>query len=161
SLLELLHRAVVLVAHLRDRIGFPEQVGDLVDLRHEGRPELVENHGVSFEVGTAAGRGPAGGHADATPWTRPLFMRGGGRLVGAVGRAWVGVKVAAYVWYDEVDSRRVPPARQPGRRLGKSIKVHGSAASRRRRASASASRCAGVGFGSPRSRLSSASTTIS
>ena len=49
AFLELLDRLVVLVAHLRDRVGFPEEVGDLVDLRHERRPELVKNHGVSFD----------------------------------------------------------------------------------------------------------------
>jgi hypothetical protein len=42
--LELLDRAVVLVSHLGDRIGFPEQVRDLVDLRDEGGPDLVKNH---------------------------------------------------------------------------------------------------------------------
>ena len=44
AFLELLDRLVVLVAHLGDRIGLPEQVGDLVDLRHERGPELVKNH---------------------------------------------------------------------------------------------------------------------
>ena len=44
AFLELLDRAIVLVAHLRHRIGLPEQIGDLVDLRDEGRPELVKNH---------------------------------------------------------------------------------------------------------------------
>ena len=48
--LELLDGAVVLVPHLRDRIGLPEEVGDLVDLRHERGPELVKNHGVSFDT---------------------------------------------------------------------------------------------------------------
>jgi hypothetical protein len=44
AFLELLHRAIVFVAHLRHRIGLPEQIRDLVDLRDEGRPELVKNH---------------------------------------------------------------------------------------------------------------------
>ena len=52
AFLELLDRAVVLVSHLRDRIGLPEQIRDLVDLRHERRPELVKNHGVSFDDGS-------------------------------------------------------------------------------------------------------------
>ncbi len=46
--LELLDGAVVLVSHLGHRIGLPEDVRDLVDLRHERGPELVENHGGSF-----------------------------------------------------------------------------------------------------------------
>jgi hypothetical protein len=44
ALLELLDRVVVFIAHLRDRIGLPEQIRDLVDLRDEGGPELVKNH---------------------------------------------------------------------------------------------------------------------
>ena len=44
AFLELLDRAVVLVLHLRDRVGLPEDVGDLVDLRHERGPELLKNH---------------------------------------------------------------------------------------------------------------------
>ena len=35
AFLELLDRLVVLVAHLRDRVGLPEDVGNLVDLSHE------------------------------------------------------------------------------------------------------------------------------
>ena len=42
--LELLDGAVVLVPHLRHGIGLPEDVRDLVDLRDEGGPELVEDH---------------------------------------------------------------------------------------------------------------------
>src|SRR5207249_10484459 len=49
ALFQLLDRAIVFVAHLRHRIRLPEQVRDLVDLRHDRRPELVQNHGVSFE----------------------------------------------------------------------------------------------------------------
>src|SRR5207247_9639849 len=48
ALLELIDGPVVLVAHLRHGIGLPEQVRHLVDLRHERRPELVKDHGVSF-----------------------------------------------------------------------------------------------------------------
>ena len=45
ALLQLLDRQVVLVSHLRDRVGLPEHVGDLVELRHERRPEFLNNHG--------------------------------------------------------------------------------------------------------------------
>ena len=48
AFLELFDRAIVFVPHLGDGIGLPEQVRHLVDLRHEGRPELVKDHGVSF-----------------------------------------------------------------------------------------------------------------
>ena len=48
SLFQLLDRPVVLVPQLGDRVGFPEDVRDLVDLRHEGCPELVKDHGGSF-----------------------------------------------------------------------------------------------------------------
>jgi len=48
--LQLLNGAVVLVAHLRDGVRLPEEVRHLVDLRHERRPELVENHGDSFRI---------------------------------------------------------------------------------------------------------------
>src|SRR5262249_3069208 len=44
--------AIVLVAQLRDRIGFPEQIRNLVQLREEGRPELVDDHGSSFWIRT-------------------------------------------------------------------------------------------------------------
>ena len=72
--LELLDRPVVLVAHLRDRIGLPEQVGDLVDLRHERRPELVKNHRGSFDATSttsyflAGSRSPPTASARILPW---------------------------------------------------------------------------------------------
>ena len=43
ALLELLDRQVVLVLHLGDRVGGPEEVGELVDLRGQA-PELAEDH---------------------------------------------------------------------------------------------------------------------
>ena len=42
--LELLDGTVVLVPHLRHRIGLPEDVRDLVDLGDERGPELVKDH---------------------------------------------------------------------------------------------------------------------
>ena len=49
--LELLHGAVVFVLHLRDRIGLPEDVRDLVHLRAKRGPELSQNQAVpSFLV---------------------------------------------------------------------------------------------------------------
>src|SRR5206468_12767493 len=48
--LQLLDGLVVFVAHLRNRIGLPEQIRNLVDLRDERRPEFVENHNNSLRV---------------------------------------------------------------------------------------------------------------
>ena len=45
ALLHLIDGLVVLVLQLGDRIGGPEEVGDLVHLGREGLPELAENHG--------------------------------------------------------------------------------------------------------------------
>ena len=44
ALLELLDGQVVLVLHLGDRVGRPEEVGQLVDLGRERAPELAEDH---------------------------------------------------------------------------------------------------------------------
>ena len=67
---ELLDGAVVLVAQLRHGIGLPEQICDLVDLRHERRPELVKNHGISFDIATS------GRHASAIGVRRGYFTAG-------------------------------------------------------------------------------------
>ena len=44
ALFHLGDRLIVLVLHLGDRIGRPEDVGDFVDLRHQRMPELPQNH---------------------------------------------------------------------------------------------------------------------
>ena len=46
AFLELLDREIVLVLHLRNRIGFPEKVGELVELRPNRTEELLEDHQV-------------------------------------------------------------------------------------------------------------------
>ena len=44
ALLHLIDGLVVLILQLRDRIGRPEEVGDLVHLRRKRLPELAEDH---------------------------------------------------------------------------------------------------------------------
>ena len=44
ALLQLGDRLVVLILHLGNRIGRPEYIGDLIDLRHQRVPELPHDH---------------------------------------------------------------------------------------------------------------------
>jgi hypothetical protein len=44
ALLHLIDGLVVFILQLRDRVGRPEEVGDLVHLRGERLPELAEDH---------------------------------------------------------------------------------------------------------------------
>ena len=55
--LELLDRGVVLVLHLGDRIGLPEEVGELVELCPDRSKELAENHarGLRHEAPSGSG----------------------------------------------------------------------------------------------------------
>jgi hypothetical protein len=57
ALLHLIDRLVVFILELRDRIGRPEEVGDLVHLRCERLPELAKDHG---RILRERGRGKGG-----------------------------------------------------------------------------------------------------
>jgi hypothetical protein len=95
ALLELLDRAVVLVLHLGDRVGLPEEVGQLVQLSAQSTEHLSEDHAVS--PGMAVGRWPAPG---------PTLRRGAGGLK-RPGRQWAGAAEAGRRVRVDAD-RRIP-----------------------------------------------------